>query len=304
MILKGKVKNLLVIESPKALELGQNVNVKKHHDEASKIIFKPIYNFELASSVLCFSPIHSLKGTNASWALGVNDLKSEEDLEVKPKVLVYCKDNYNKSGMVDLLNVSGFTAEGALTYDEVIRFISKNQKETVYGIVLEMPTNEDLIKFFKLYKTLKVKPRIIISSREPVAVAKNMVNLIQPYSLDSLLDSIKAVFAVDSKLKIESSSNVELELERSARIITMDSTGGVFESKDPITAGMELEVSNEEFTGFIRGQNIVKILACVESAGGYHVKFEVPGASENKMKFIEHLEKVIAEKSSSLSKTS
>ena len=167
-----------------------------------------------------------------------------------------------------------------------------------------MPTKEDLTKWFKLYNTLKVKPRVVISSREPVAISKNMVNLIQPYSLDALLDSMKAVFAVDDKLKIESSSNIELYLERSARIITMDSTGGVFESKEPITAGMELEVSNEDFTDFIRGQNIVKIIACVENAGSFHVKFEVPGASENKMKFIEHLEKVIAEKSTDLSKTS
>ena len=47
----------------------------------------------------------------------------------------------------------------------------------------------------------------------------------------------------------------------------MDSTGGgrqgESESKEPITAGMELEVSNEDFTDFIRGQNIVKIVACV-----------------------------------------
>ena len=194
MILKGKVNNLLVVESPKALKIGQSVRVKRHHDEASKIIFKPIYNFEVGSSVLSFSPIHSLKGIKAAWALGVNDLKSEEDLKFKPKVLVYCKDNYNKSGMVDLLNVSGFNAEGVLSYDEVIKFISKNQRESVYGIVLEMPTKEDLTKWFKLYNTLKVKPRVVISSRDPVAISKNMVNLIQPYSLDALLDSMKAVF--------------------------------------------------------------------------------------------------------------
>ena len=303
----GRIGCLLVLDTPKALEVGCNLNVHKKSDPNHSFRFKPIYNIENSQSVLSFVPIHTLRGDNAEWVLNVNKLKSDEDMESRPRVVVFSKDNNDTTGMVDLLNVSGFLAEGALNYDALIKFISRNQKETVYGVVLENPNETDLSKFFKLYKTLKNKPRLVISSDKKISLPDNIVNLVQPYDLDSFIDSMNAIFAVDDKFKLESASNLELEMSRTVKLIAVDCSGGILESSSSLAPGIDMEVENDAIVKLFRGQSLIRIVSSIKSNNtddSYFIKFDIPGASDNKIKYIENIEKSVIEIKEEQSKAS
>ena len=56
--------------------------------------------------------------------------------------------------------------------------------------------------FLNYTKTLKNKPRLVISSDKKISLPDNIVNLVQPYDLDSFIDSMNAIFAVDDKFKL------------------------------------------------------------------------------------------------------
>ena len=172
---------------------------------------------------------------------------------------------------------------------------------------LENPNETDLSKFFKLYKTLKNKPRLVISSDKKISLPDNIVNLVQPYDLDSFIDSMNAIFAVDDKFKLESASNLELEMSRTVKLIAVDCSGGILESSSSLAPGIDMEVENDAIVKLFRGQSLIRIVSSIKSNNtddSYFIKFVLPGASDNKIKYIENIEKSVIEIKEEQSKAS
>ena len=111
LTIRGMIDTLLLIESKRIMTVNKRVEVTKVSDGESTASFVPLMNYEDQEHRFVFTPIESVKGKSADWILNVNKLIGDETKLPKHKVLVYCKDNYSKMGLVNLLNTLGYDAE-------------------------------------------------------------------------------------------------------------------------------------------------------------------------------------------------
>ncbi len=301
----GRIGDQLVCHSDSEVDPDATLLCQPQDKAKGPALLRLGSNVHKGTSIYNFFPVNQVKGSGKVWITTLPEINLDRVGKsiATSKIIFYDPkpERFEQFKRVlggydiELIYASNLQAAGAL--------LQRETDGTLGCVYLdELPSNASGISIKEIISKIpdKSRPPVIAATTSLVARSTKEIQYIKkPFGLGTLVEMLDAAIKSRSSFTDGVTLSQEVHYQTPAKLLGLDETGGILQTKFPVVIGNKLLLQHAELSLMWEGNTEVRITSVArldDSTNLWQAKFEALTAQGNKSRYWEKMSRQISDK--------